>query len=237
METLQGIISRSINNADKMFDSLAYTTTSAANYNTVAFKAQRFENYMTGYGRIDGTIRTNQKQGVLMATNQPLDIAVDGPGYIPVTGKDGQVSYTRDGAFKLSNEGYLTTSDGCLVGDGIKIPGEYYRLKISGDGVVSCVKNRDEDTEILGKIPLVRFRNPEDLQSIEGNKFIPCQASGQPYIVKDHLCLKQGNLERSNVNLPDLVQDVLRLNGSVIASTRMIKVTDDLYRQAINLKQ
>lgn len=237
MDTLQGIISRSVDNADKMFDSLGYVTTCASNYNTIAFKGERFENYMTGYGRIEGTIRTNQKQGTLMATNGPLQVAVDGPGYIPVTGKTGQVAYTRDGDFKLNSEGYLTTSDGFIVGDGIKIPGQYYRLKISGDGVVSCVKNRDDDTEVLGKIPLVRFNNPEGLKSIEGNKFIPSQDSGDPYIVKDHLALKQGNLERSNVNLVDLVQDVLRLNGSVIASTRMIKVTDDLYTKAINLKQ
>lgn len=237
MESLQGIISRSVDNADKMFDSLSYVTTSASNYNTVAFKGQRFENYMTGYGRIDGVARTNQKQGALMATQGPLQIAVDGPGFIPVTSKTGQVAYTRDGNFKLNSEGYLTTSDGYIVGDGIKIPGEYYRLKISNDGVVSCVKNRDDDTEVLGKIPLVRFNNSEGLNSIEGNKFVPSQDSGNPYIVKDHACLKQGNLERSNVNLVDLVQDVLRLNGSVIASTRMIKIVDDMYTKAINLKQ
>lgn len=237
MGTIQGIIHRSVHNADRMFDNLGYLTTSASNYNTVAYKGVRFENYMTSYGRIDGTVRTDHKQGILMATREPLDIAIEGAGYIPVTRKDGLVAYTRDGSFKLNPEGYLTTSDGFVVGGGIKIPAEYYRLKISTDGEVTCIKDRDGDSEVLGKIPLVRFNNPEGLKSIEGNKFIPGMASGEPCIVKNHECIKQGNLERSNVNLVDLVQDVLRLNGSVISSTRLIKITDEFYRQAINLKQ
>jgi len=56
-------------------------------------------------------------------------------------------------------------------------------------------------------------------------------------LVSDHQRIKQGNLERSNVNIFASVEEVLRINASMISSIRLIKVTDELYRQSINLRQ
>ncbi|OGH97430.1 MAG: hypothetical protein A2287_05520 [Candidatus Melainabacteria bacterium RIFOXYA12_FULL_32_12] len=237
MTTLQGIISRSVDNANKQFETLGYVTTNVSNYNTVGYKAQRFENYLMENGRLEGTLRTDYQNGVFFATKKPLDVAIDGAGFFPVIRKDGLVSYTRDGSFTVNSEGYLVTNDNCIVGDGIKIPPQYDKLKIASNGTVTVISARDAEPEVLGKIPVVIFNNPEGLKSIEGNKLIATNDSGNPTLVKDHERIKQGNLERSNVNIFGCVDEVLRLNASLISSVRLVKIVDEFYRQSINLRQ
>jgi flagellar basal-body rod protein FlgG len=237
MYTLQGIISRSVDNANKQFETLGYVTSNVANYNTIGYKTQRFENYLMENGRLEGTMRTDYSNGVFYPTKRPLDLAIDGAGFFPVTQKNGLVAYTRDGAFAVNSQGYLVTNDGCIVGDGIKIPPQYNKLKIKPDGTVQVITERDVEPEILGKVPLVTFSNPEGLKSIEGNKLITTSESGNPTLVKDHQKIKQGNLERSNVNLFASVDEVLRINASLVSSVRLIKIVDEFYRQSINLRQ
>jgi len=237
MTTIQGIISKSVDNATSQFETLGYITTNVANYNTVGYKNQRFENYLQENGNIQGKLRTDYENGVFMTTKKPTDLAIDGPGFFPVTRSDGLVAYTRDGQFLINSAGYLTTSDGFLVGSGIKIPENYQKLKIAPDGTVSIIPDRDTPAQVLGKIPVITFNNPEGLKSIEGNKLVATTESGSPMLDKDNQEIKQGNLEKSNVNLYNAVNDVLRLNASLIASVRLIKVVDDLYNQSVNLKQ
>lgn len=237
MTTLQGIITKSIDNANVQFESLGFVTTNVANYNTVGYKKQSFENYLKDNGKIEGTLRTDYAAGMLYATRKPLDIAVDGAGFIPVTTKDGAFVYTRDGSLTTNSQGYLVTQDGCIVGDGVKVPTNYYKLKIMGDGSVTVIDERDVEPRTIGKIPLVVFNAPERLESIGNNKLARTRESGNPMLVSDHQRIKQGNLERSNVNIFASVEEVLRINASMISSIRLIKVTDELYRQSINLRQ
>jgi len=237
MNNLQGLIARSIDNSNVQFECLSYITTNVANYNTVGYKNQRFDNYLMNAGRIEGTVRTDYSNGLLYATRRPLDVAVDGAGFIPVTKKDGSIAYTRDGSFKVNADGYLTTQDDYIVGDGIKIPYVYHKLKIKPDGEVTVIKEKGDLEETLGKISLVVFNNPEGLKSIEGNKVVTTEKSGPALLLSEHKNIKQGNLERSNTDLFVSVNDVMRLNASIISSTRLVKIVDELYRQSINLKQ
>lgn len=62
---------------------------------------------------MDGT-HTNFKQGNLRVTNSPLDVAMDGPGFIEVSTPNG-VRYTRQGSLKLAMDGRLVTNDGYPV--------------------------------------------------------------------------------------------------------------------------
>jgi flagellar basal-body rod protein FlgG len=237
MNTLQGLVSRSVNNVNTMFESLGYITTNVSNYNTPAYKAQRFECYLKEFGLLEGAARTNYAQGGLISTDNQFDIGVQGTGFIPVTRKDGTVAYTRDGSLGVNKDGMLITKDGFVIGDGIKIPANYEKIKITPDGTVKIIASKGDDAQIVGKIPLVTFNNPEELKSIDGNKLIPNEKTGKPVLLTEHSSIKQGMLERSNVNMYDTVNEVLRLNGSLIASTRLIKVVDDMYSRAINLRQ
>jgi len=75
------------------------------------------------------------------------------------------------------------------------------------------------------------------LQPTDGNNLLATKDSGQPILVNEGSSIKQGALERSNVDIAASVNDVLRMNTGIIASTKLIKVVDDIYRQSINLQQ
>lgn len=237
MDTLQGIIRKSINNTKNQFERLAVIGNNFANYSTNGYKSVRFEQMLNEDGYLAGTVRTSYTQGAIQITSNPYDIAVNGDGFIPVTSPTGDVQYTRDGSFKVGKDGYLVTNDGWIVGDGIKIPSDIYKLTIKDNGEVYSVTAPAAPEKKLGTIPLVRFANSEGLIQGDSNKLKATEDSGEATLIKDHNYIAQNALERSNLNLYDSVSEVLRINASMIASLRMAKVVDDMYNKSINLRE
>jgi flagellar basal-body rod protein FlgF len=62
------------------------------------------------YGILSGT-KLDTTQGVLQPTGNPMDVAIEGPGYFPVQTATGTV-YTRAGNFRVSANHQLTTAQG-----------------------------------------------------------------------------------------------------------------------------
>ena len=136
MYNFQAIISRGTNNALVQFERFGMLAHNLSNVDTNGYKKQTFEQILKEDGYLTGAIRNDYKQGSIRITENPYDVAIDGPGYIPVTSSAGEVQYTRDGAFRTNKDGYLITSDGWLVGDGIKIPANCLRFEIKKNGDV-----------------------------------------------------------------------------------------------------
>ena len=237
MQNLQAIIRKSTNNVTNQWDRLGYVANDLANYTTNGYKGVRFEQKLQPDGYLTGAVRTNYKQGSIRVTSNPYDVAVDGAGFIPVFSKNGEVAYTRDGSFKQGKDGYLMTNDDWIVGNGIKIPANAYKFNIQPNGDVIAFDSKESEGRKIGNIPLVRFDCPEGLVQGDMNKFVPTEESGEPMLVKDHICFKQNNLENSNINMYEAVGDMLRLNASMLASTKMMKVVDDMYNKAINIRE
>lgn len=233
---LDVIMRLAASNASKQFQSLDSIANNVANYNTTGYKAKRFEQFLTSDDRLEGIQRVDASKGQAMITKRQLDIAIDGFGYIPVTQPDGTTAYTRDGSLTLNSQGFLVSSRGDIVGDGIKIPIDYDTIQIHPDGAVKVKNTGEQDYKVVGKITLSRFANPEALKNLGYNKLAVTEESGQPISDTDSK-IKQGALERSNVNIHGQVENILRLNASLISNIRIIKFADDLYRQSVNLKQ
>lgn len=237
MSTITGIIRKSINNAQVQFDRVDYIGNNWANYNTQGYKSVRFEQMLNEDGFLTGAVRTDYSPGSIRITSNPYDVAIKGDGFIPVTSPTGEVQYTRDGSFKVGSDGYLVTNDGWLVGAGIKIPGNIYKLTIKDDGSVTTMDSANSPEKKIGVIPLVTFQNPEGLLQGDCNKLKSTDASGDARLLKDHNLIAQNSLESSNVNIFDSVSDMLRMNASLIASLRMAKIVDDMYNKSINLRE
>lgn len=237
MKNLQGIISKSINNSLTQFNRLGYIGDNFANYSTNGYKSVRFEQMLSEDGYLTGAVRTDYSQGSIQITSNPYDIAINGDGFIPVTSSTGEVQYTRDGSLKIDKNGYLTTNDGWLVGSGIQIPSNTYKITIKEDGTVTSMDSSQSPEKKIGVIPLVQFRNPEGLKQVENNKLIPTDESGDAKLIKDHDRIAQYSIEHSNTNVFNSAQEILRLNASMIASLRMAKVIDSMYNKSINLRQ
>ena len=237
MYNMQAVIRKSINNATMQFDKLGYIANNLANYNTPAYKTSSFEQLLREDGYIDGAIRTNVQQGSIKVSKNPYDIAISGEGYIPVVSPDGEVQYTRDGSLKRGKNGYLVTMDDWMVGDGIKIPANSYKFEIKPNGDVINYDDKGSLPEKIGTIPIVQFDCPEALEQGCNNKMVYNEESGAPKIMKNTDNIRQYATEVSNTNIYDELNDMMRLNTSMIASLNLMKVADDMYNKAINLNQ
>lgn len=237
MFNAQAIVRKSINNATTQFDKLGYVGNDLANYNTYGYKSVRFEQMLREDGYIAGAQRTDCSQGSVRITENPYDVAIEGAGYIPVTSEDGEVQYTRDGSFVKGKDGYLYTKDGWLVGGGIKLPANNYKFTINSNGDVYTYDEAGSLPKRVGTIPLVGFANPERLEQGVNNKMVATDDSGQPELISNHRSFRQNAIETSNVNIYASVNEMLRLNASMIASMRLLKVADDMYNKGINIRE
>jgi flagellar basal-body rod protein FlgG len=232
---LQGIIRKGSVNMITEFDRLAYATQNFANVNTNGYKAVRFEDVIDADGSVHGVERVDTKVGEYLITNNPLDIALQGAGYIPVTTPEGEIRYTRDGAFMKNKEGYLVTKTGDLVGSGIKIDGDCEKTEIKPNGDVFTYKRVIDEPDYAGTIPVVQFENPEALKDVGANEFVATEDSGKMKLIEDHDYIKQHGIERSNLDVISEVYMVSRINASIIATTSLMKAVDQMYQEAINI--
>lgn len=237
MYNLQGIISKGTNNALVQFERFGQIANNLANVQTTGYKNVTFEQILKEDGYLTGSVKTNYTQGSIRITSDPYDVAIDGAGYIPVTSETGEVQYTRDGAFKQGKNGYLVTRDGWMVGEGIQIPTNCFKFEIRKNGEVFAYDERGDKPKKIGTIPLVRFDNPAGMEMADMNRLKPTDEAGEARLVKDHDCFRQNNLEMSNVSIYRSATDMLRLNASMLASMQMLKLADNMYNKAINIRE
>ena len=101
-----------------------------ANANTTGMKASRAEFaelYASSLGSSGGisngigvevsTVSQQFTQGNISITNNSLDVAINGNGFFQIELPNGSTAYSRDGAFKLNDDGeIITNSGGHLMG-------------------------------------------------------------------------------------------------------------------------
>jgi flagellar basal-body rod protein FlgG len=155
-------------------------------------------NVATGAGSEAQVVGYDQSEGAIQQTGQPLDVAINGSGYLEVRRQDGTIGLTRDGALQLNSKRQLTTQTGMLVQPPITIPAgvDTSQVSIASDGTVSTGAKR------LGKLSLVDVPAANGLVPDGDNVFSATTASGAIRAAKS-ATLQQGALEGSNVNLGD----------------------------------
>lgn len=227
---------RSTINTLHQFEKFGYYSQNIANANTHGYKSVRFDDVLDEQGYVSGAIRTNHGQGSFQLTQNPLDIGLKGPGYIPVTSVGGEIYYTRDGSFTLNKDGYLITTSGDLVGGGIRIDATSVKTEIRPNGEVYTYKDPSDEGQYCGTIPLVQFANPEGLEEVGKNRYRATENSGEIVLVESHDRIAQYGIERSNVDIFASVDEIMRLNTSLLASTSLMKAVSDMYDKAINIR-
>jgi len=179
--------------------------------------------------------------GELKQTNQPLDIAIDGNGFLEVVRPDGTPGYTRAGALSINPDGLLALDDGTPLAGRIALPPDAKEIRINAEGTVLAVVEGQTDPVEAGHIELVTFGNPAALEAVGGNQFVATAESGAARAgtpSQEGLgAIRQGFLESSNVELVEemvammLAQRAFELDGRVVqAADQMMAITNGLYR-------
>jgi flagellar basal-body rod protein FlgG len=179
-------------------------------------------------------------QGELHQTNNPLDIAIEGHGYLPVTLPNGEAAYTRNGALQINAEGRLVTSDGYSVEGDITIPPETQSVSIAADGTISATVPGETQPVELGKIQIAMFANPGGLAAQGGTLFKETAASGAAVLGAPGEggagAVRQGMLEVSNVNVVEEMIDLISGQRAYEVNSRVVKAADDMLGQTAQLR-
>jgi flagellar basal-body rod protein FlgG len=187
-----------------------------------------------GAGAAASIFGRSHGQGALQDTGQPLDLAIQGPGYLQVKRPDGSLALTRDGSLRLDADGRLTTQDGLIVQPQITVPRGTTpdHLSIAADGTVRVGAGR-----ALGRIQLVDVPAADGLQPLGGNLFAAVAASGKPSAVGAATTLRQGALEGSNVDVGDAMVDMIDAQRGFQLASKAIQMQDQMLEIANQVKR
>jgi len=180
-------------------------------------------------------------QGNFKETEQNFDIAITGNGFFQIELPDGTIAYTRDGSFKLDDEGNVVNSQGYRLVPNITIPDDATQVNIGTDGTVTVLQGNDTAVNELGQIETVNFINPAGLHALGDNLYLNTNASGDPIVGTPGLNgfgqLRQGFVETSNVKLVEEMTDLIVGQRAYEANSKSIQTADSMLQNVNQLKR
>ncbi len=231
-------LSRQIALAEKM-DIIA---NNVANMSTPGYRAQNmvFKEYINRPPRSEGVENPKDPLSMVMdygqyqdteigpiqQTGNPLDVALQGPGWFGVQTANG-VQYTRAGNFTLNGQGELVTSSGDKVANGgggtITVPSEAKEIKIDRTGKIFT------DQGEIGSLMVMTFPSDQDLKA-QGNGLYSSPTAGIP---SEDTKVMQGMLEGSNVKPVLEMTRMIDVARNYEATQRMLQNEHDRQRTMI----
>jgi flagellar basal-body rod protein FlgF len=230
------LIYTAMTGARQSFKQQAGVAHNLANASTIGFRAMehRFrsvpvqgEGMPTRAFTVDASVADVFDQGPMMATGRPLDVAVQGKGWIAVQTPNGQEAYTRAGNLQISANGQLQTPGGLNVlsgGGPIGIPPDN-SITISPDGTVSVVAlfGTPNNVNDVGRIKLV---NPPANELERGDDGLFRMRGGQAAPADENVRLAPETLEGSNVNPVDSLVSLISLARQFEMQVKMLQTAD-----------
>ncbi len=185
-----------------------------------------------GLGVRPAAVSIHLEQGALTNTNNDLDIAIDGNGFLEVTLPSGQSAYTRDGSLKRDAEGLIVTSDGFPVSPEIAIPDDAESISINPEGEVYAYFSDAAEGQLLGQFSVASFTNAKGLEAIGSNLFIETEASGAANVStagEDGLgTMRQGYLESSSVDAVREITELIAAQRGYEMNAKVISAVDQM---------
>ena len=238
-----------------------------ANINTIGFKASRLDfkdalhvagglgpvatpaptgNVQKGLGVMMAAVTHNFENSSLISTEEPLDFAIIGEGFVEVQTPAGELRYNTGGTFYLSNNDdgtmHIVTAQGYSVldsdGQPIFIPEGMNGISIAADGAVVFHGVPEEDEPV--RLGLYTFANPQGLSAAGVALFETTVASGEKIDIREEertITVKQGYVERSNVDLAQEVTRLIRAQRVFQLASRALTTADDMEGIANNMKR
>ena len=211
-------------------------------------------------------IASDFAQGNLQTTTKWSDLAVSGEGFFVLKGTNSDGSelatdyYSRDGAFRLDDEGFLVNLQGFRVqgyeGDGaggfdgelssvqIALDQNYQSFRVDRDGAIHAINPEaelEEDRDVVVyKTGLAKFINDDGLVRQGGNLYIAGPNTGTTILNGDADALGFGTindnkLESSNVDMAKEMINMIIYQSSYNANSKTITTSRDMLDQTINL--
>jgi flagellar basal-body rod protein FlgG len=228
-----------------------------ANLHTPGFKRSRVdfvEMATAGAAAIDGSpsesvgngtrilsTSTDFGGGDLRATQNPLDLAIQGAGFFEFEAADGGVVYSRDGRFRVDAEGYLVNVQGLRLSRSVQIPLDAADLRIAANGEVSAKLGGENARSVLAQIELTTFAAEEALVALGDNLYGANEAAGAPGYGRPSDTgfgsLQQGYVETANVEMVEEMTSLVLAQRAYQLNARVLQASDQLLETINNLRR
>ncbi len=206
-------------------------THNLANVSTVGYKRRcnAFSRSLEAQGEVSETYSPGGidldsvfdfSQGSIAETGRPLDFALYGKGFFVIETPEGPL-YTRNGTFLTNQTGQIVDTQGRIVaGEGgpITVPSgvALSQLNVSSDGSISA------GGAAIGKFRVVDFEDNENkLVPAGGNCYLMLEEGIEP-VAAEHIVVKQGYQESSNVKMVDELVDMIVVTRLYEANMKLL---------------
>ena len=219
-----------------------------ANVNTSGYKADStlFEEFLKSGAHEDNFLGKDRSvsyvqdratfrdfsQGAAEQTKNPLDLAIDGGGFLVVQTAGGE-RYTRDGGLQLNNTGQLVTAGGnpVLGASGpIVLQPTAHDINVSPDGTITVLEGNGRTDSIRGKLRLVSFAQAQKLLKEGSNLYSSGEGAPQP---DTKSMVRQGFIEKSNVNAVAEMSRMIEVTRAYTQISALLQQQSDLHKTAI----
>ncbi|CAN7332697.1 flagellar basal-body rod protein FlgF [Bradyrhizobium sp. LjRoot220] len=220
-----------------------------ANINTNGFKADRslFEEYLRSPAHEDNFMRADRRvsfvqdratfkdfaAGNTEITKNPLDISIDGRGFLAVQTAAGE-RYTRDGGLQINNQGQLVTAGGNPVlgtsGPIVFQPTDK-EINIAADGSITVIEGTGRIDSVRGKLRLVSFADAQKLEKEGSNLY----SAGPGVVAQADTTsrVNQGFIEKSNVNSVTEMSRMIEITRAYTQISALLQQQSELHKSAI----
>jgi flagellar basal-body rod protein FlgF len=222
--------------AKQIMQAQAVNNHNIANASTTGFRADGVAftsepiygpGYASRVNAVVGDAGTDFSSGVMMNTNRPLDVAVNGKGFIAVRGADGKEAYTRAGDLQVTASGAITTASGFPVlseSGPLTVPPST-QVTIGGDGTVSVVP-LGLSPAAQSQVDRIKLVNPSTKDLQKGADGLLRLKSGGKAKADETVSVTSGELESSNVNAAQSLINMIELQRLYELQIKSINSTD-----------
>lgn len=196
---------------------------------------------LQGRGVAISQLQLDFRHGDLKQSGNPLDIAINGNGFIAVINTQGEEVFSRGGRLKVDAQGFLATQHGYRLANDVQIPPETADLTITANGIILARVQGSPELIELGKLELVTFSNNSGLRQTEANVYqLTADAGERSYATPGERGvgqLIQGFIEMSNVSMNEEMVNLMLAQRSYQLNARLVQVSDQILDTINNIRR
>lgn len=179
--------------------------------------------------------------GELRASQNPLDLAIQGAGFFEFEAENGSMVYSRDGQFRVDADGYLTNTQGLRLSRPIQIPADAVDVRIATNGEVSAKLAGDTERSVLGNIELAAFPASDAMLALGDNRYAASEAAGAANYGKPgdtgFGTVQSGFVEMANVDMVDEMAQLVLAQRAYQLNARVLQASDQILETINNLRR
>ena len=185
----------------------------------------------------EGEVRgASMKQGALVETGNPLDVALQGRTMLSVQAEDGSEAYTRRGDLSIDPTGVLVNGDGRpVVGDAGPVtvpPGSKVSIGPDGSVLVADPATPDQPPQQVARMKIASFEGSQIQKGLDGLFRV---VGGGVLPADEDAKVNPGALEQSNVDPTAILVEMVEAQRLFDMRTKLISTALEVDENSASL--